>query len=266
MHIPVLSGRAFDDRDTHDAPNVALISKSLADLKWPGRDPIGQTIQYGNMDGDLRPFTIIGVVGDVREANLAADPRPTFYADYRQRPVHAGEFNIVLDTPGDPTPVMAAARAIARKVAPDVPPRVRTIENIVSTSLADRRFTLVLVAAFGTAALLLATLGIYGVVSYLVAERRRELAIRLALGATAGMVLRMVVGQGARLAALGVLAGAVLAIPTTRLLSGFLYGVSASDPVAFGAVALLLGAVALLACWVPAQRAAKVAPAEAMRS
>jgi putative ABC transport system permease protein len=265
MHIPVLSGRAFDDRDTYAAPNVALISKSLADARWPGRDPIGQTIQFGNMDSDPRPFTVIGVVGDVRESNLAADPRPTFYADYRQRPVQAGGFNIVMATAGNPTAVMAAARTIARRVAPEIPPRVRTIETIVSTSLADRRFTLVLVGAFGSAALLLATLGIYGVVSYLVAERRREIAIRLALGATASAVLRMIVGQGARLAAMGIVLGALISLVGTRALSGLLYGVSAVDPVAFAGVAAVLAGVALVACWVPARRASNVAPAEVLR-
>lgn len=265
MHIPLIRGRLFDDRDTPDAPHVALISKSLADGRWPGRDPIGQIIEFGNMDGDLRPFTVIGVVGDVREANLAAAPRPTLYGDYRQRPRTAGTFDFVLATSGAAGPVIAAARRIAQRVAPDAPPRVRSIEAIVSRSLADRRFVLVLVGAFGAAALALATLGIYGVVAFLVAERRRELSIRLALGAAPGDILRMIVGQGARMAAAGIVLGAVGSLAATRVLTGLLYGVRSTDPVAFGAVALLLGAVAVLASWVPARRAARAAPSEVLR-
>ncbi|HEU4989246.1 MAG TPA: ABC transporter permease [Gemmatimonadaceae bacterium] len=265
MGIPLLAGRAFDDRDTRDAPHVALISKSLAEEKWPGRDPIGQTIQFGNMDGDLHPFTVIGVVGDVRESNLAAAPRPTFYADYRQRPVQAWAMNFVMATRGNEAAVISAARAAAHNAAPDVPARVRTIETIVSSSVADRRFVLVLVGAFGSAALLLAALGIYGVVSYLVAERRREMAIRFALGATSGSVLRMVVAQGARLAGAGVLLGALLSLAGTRLIRGFLYDVSATDPVAFIAVAALLTAVAMAASWIPARRAAAVEAGEVLR-
>ncbi|HUX33984.1 MAG TPA: ABC transporter permease, partial [Gemmatimonadaceae bacterium] len=265
MRIPLVRGRLFDDRDTPDAPHVALISKSLADARWPGRDPIGQIIEFGNMDGDLRPFTVIGVVGDVREANLAAPPRPTFYADYRQRPGKAGTFNVVLATSGDPGPAMAAARRVALRVSPDAPARVRSIATIVSRSLADRRFALVLVGTFGAAALVLATLGIYGVVAFLVAERRRELSIRLALGAAPGDILRLIVGQGARMAAAGIVAGTVVSLAATRVLSGLLYGVTSTDPVAFGAVALLLGAVALLASWMPARRAARAAPSEVLR-
>jgi putative ABC transport system permease protein len=267
MHIPLLRGRLFDSRDTPASGPVALISKSLADTRWPGRDPLGQVIEYGNMDGDLRPFTVVGVVGDVREANLAAAPRPTFYADYRQRPVGAGDFNFVIGTAttADQGTVMAAARRIVHQVAPDAPPRLRTIEAIVARSVADRRFVLVLVATFGSAALLLATLGIYGLVSFLVVERRRELSIRMALGAAPADILRLVIGQGARLAAAGLVVGALLSLLAVRVLSGLLYGVSATDPVAFGGVTLILGAVALAASWVPAHRAARLPPSEVLR-
>jgi predicted permease len=267
MHIPVLSGRGFDDRDEYAAPNVAVISKSLADARWPGRSPIGQVIQYGNMDGDLRPFTIVGVVGDVREANLAAPPRPVFYGDYRQRPAAAINLSLVMAVQpgGDEGTVMTAARKIVREVAPDVPPRLRTIESIVSSSLVSRRFTLVLVATFGLAALVLAALGIYGVTSYLVAERRREFGIRLALGATGGRLLGMVLRQGAMLALAGIVAGGVLSIAATRAVAGLLYGVSPGDPVAFLAVTVVLAAVALAASWIPARRAARREPAEVLR-
>lgn len=267
MHIPLLRGRLFDDRDASASGHVALISKSLADRQWPGRDPLGQIIEFGNMDGDIRPFTVIGVVGDVREGDLAAAPRPTFYADYRQRPVGAGDFNFVIGTgaAADLGAVMASARRIARQLAPDVPPRIRTIEGIVSLSVADQRFVLALVATFGSAALLLATLGIYGVVSFLVAERRRELSIRMALGAASGDILRLVVGQGAKMAVAGIGVGVLLSLAAARVLTGLLYGTTATDPVAFIGVALLLGAVALAASWVPARRAARMPPSEVLR-
>ncbi len=265
MRIPLLRGRAFDDRDTYGAPSVALISKSLADTRWPGRDPIGQVIEFGNMDGDLRPFTVIGVVGDVRESNLAARPRPTFYADYRQRPRAFGALDIVMATPGEETPVIASARRIARQLAPDVPPRLRTIEQIVSGSVADRRFVLALVGAFGAAALLLATIGVYGVVAFLVTERRREIGIRQALGASRAQIVGMVLGQGARMAGAGIVVGAGLAFAVTRVLTGFLYDVSPSDPAAFAVVVAVVGGVAMAASWIPARRAAEAEPSEIMR-
>jgi putative ABC transport system permease protein len=265
MRIPLRRGRTFEARDTYDAPHVAVISQSLADEKWPDRDPIGQQIEFGNMDGDARIFTVVGVVGDVREADLAAKPRPTFYADYRQRPVKAGSMNFIIATSGGATPVIVAARRIARQLAPESPPRIRTIERIVSTSLADRRFVLVLVGAFGSAALLLATLGIYGVMAYLVTERRREIGVRLALGSTGAGIVRLVVGQGARMAWLGIGIGIAIALGGMRTLAGFLYGVSPLDPVAFLAVAALLATVGAVASWASARRAAAVSPVEVLR-
>jgi putative ABC transport system permease protein len=265
MHIPLLRGRTFEARDTYEAPHVAVISQSLADEKWPDRDPLGQLIEFGNMDGDPRVFTVVGVVGDVREADLAVKPRPTFYADYRQRPVKAESMNFIIATSGSATPVIAAARGIARQLAPESPPRIRTIERIVSTSLADRRFVLVLVGTFGSAALLLATLGIYGVMAYLVAERRREIGVRLALGSTASGIVRLVVGQGARMAWLGIGIGIAIALGGMRTLAGFLYGVSPLDPVAIFAVVALLATVGIIASWASARRATAVSPVEVLR-
>lgn len=265
MRIPLRRGRAFEAGDTYDAPHVAVISQSLADEKWEDRDPIGQLIEFGNMDGDPRYFTIVGVVGDVRESDLAAKPRPTFYADYRQRPRKAESMNFVMATSGSTAPVIAAARRIARQLAPESPPRIRTIERIVSESVADRRFVLVLVGTFGSAALLLATLGIYGVMTYLVTERRREIGVRLALGATGAGIVRLVVGQGARMAWLGIGIGIALAFGGTRTLEGFLYGVSPLDPVAFLGVVALLATVGTMASWASARRAAAVPPVEVLR-
>jgi predicted permease len=265
MGIPIERGRAFRSTDTEDAAHVGVISASLAKEKWPNEDPIGKIIQYGNMDGDLRPFTVVGVVGDVRDQNLANPPQPTFYALLPQRMRAWGNLLIVIQVAGDPTPVIASARSIIRQVRPDVPASFRTIETIVSTSVADRRFVLVLVGVFGAAALLLATLGVYSVVAYLVTQRRQEIGVRIALGAQRGDVLQLVLRQGAVLAAVGLVAGGVGAVFLTNFLKGMVYGVSTTDPLAFGGVVVLLAAIALVASWVPARRAAGLDPMRVLR-
>ena len=266
MNIPVVSGRGFEDRDSPDASPVAVISASLAKAKWPNENPIGKIIQYGNMDGDLRPFTIVGVVGDVREASLADPPRPTFYANYRQRPRGAGAFNFVIQGDAPPEAIIPAARRIVSELRPDVPPRFRTIQTVVSQSVADRRFVLLLVGVFGAAAMVLATLGVYSVIAYVVAQRRQEIGVRVALGAQSSDVLQMVLRQGFMLAVAGVAIGTIVALFVGRLLSRFLFGVAPNDPVAFGGVILVLTLVALLASLVPALRATRVDPMTALRN
>jgi predicted permease len=265
LHIPLVSGRPFDDRDAPSMAPVAVINKALAEKQWPNESPLGKIIQFGNMDGDLRPITIVGVVGDIRESSLADAPRPTFYVDYRQRPNSARSFDFVLETAGSPDAAIAPARRIVHDLRPDIPPRFRTAETILATSLADRRFTLFLIGAFGGAALLLATLGVYSVISFVVTQRRREIGVRVALGAQSEDVLRLVLKQGAMLAGVGIAIGIVAALGLTRLVSGLLYGVSATDPVAFVAVIALLGVVALLATLIPARRAARVDPMIVLR-
>jgi predicted permease len=265
MNIPLLSGRTFNSGDSPNSEQVGVISTSLAKAKWPHESPIGKFIEYGNMDGDLRPFTVIGVVGDVRDQSLANEPTPTFYAFQPQR-VNAGRvLHVVMQTAGDPTPVIASARAIVRQLRPEVPPVFRTMETIVATSVADRRFVLVLVGVFGTAALVLATLGVYSVISYLVTQRRQEIGVRIALGAQRGDVLGLVLRQGALLAIIGIVIGALGALFLTRLLKGLVFGVSTTDPLAFGGVVVLLTVVALLASWLPARRAARVDPMDVLR-
>jgi predicted permease len=266
MSIPVLRGRAFEDRDGPDNPHVAVISASLAKAKWPNEDPIGKIIQYGNMDGDLRPFTIVGVVGDVREASLADQPRPTFYASYRQRPRATGTFNFVIQGTAPADAIIPAARRIVAQLRPDVPPRFRTIEMVVSQSVADRRFVLLLVGVFGAAAMLLATLGVYSVIAYVVTQRRQEIGVRVALGAQSSDVLRMVLRQGFMLALGGIVIGTVAALFVARLLARFLFGVAPNDPVAFGGVIVVLAIVAIVASFVPALRATRVDPMTALRN
>ncbi|HTE48165.1 MAG TPA: ABC transporter permease, partial [Gemmatimonadaceae bacterium] len=265
MNIPLVQGRMFNSGDVESAPHVAVVSASLAKTKWPNESAIGKFIQYGNMDGDMRPFTIVGVVGDVRDQSLAAEPAPSFYAYQPQRTHAASNFHVVMQTPGDPTSIISAARGIVRQMRPDAPTVFRTIETVISTSVADRRFVLVLVGVFGGAALLLATLGVYSVISYLVTQRRREIGVRIALGAQRADVLQLVLRQGAALAIAGIVLGGVGALFLTRLLKGLVFGVSTTDPLAFGGVIVLLTAVALLASWVPARRAARVDPMNVLR-
>lgn len=264
MGIPLLRGRLFDDRDGPAAPHVAVISQSLAAQEWPNSDPIGRIIQFGNMDGDLRPFSIVGIVGDIRERGLDADPRPMFYGSSRQRKV-AG-FSVVVQGSAEPASVIAPARRALRELAPSLPPRFRTLEEVVAVSMTQRRFSLALLGAFGAAALLLATMGVYSVIAYLVAQREHEIGIRVALGAQRRDVLSLILRHGAVLTAVGVVVGVGASLWLTRLLAGLLYGVTPTDPVAFAVVVALLLGVALVASYVPARRAMRVDPMTVLRN
>jgi ABC-type antimicrobial peptide transport system permease subunit len=239
LGIPLLQGRLFDARDTMDAPPVALISESLAKEKWPNQDPLGRTIEFGNMDGDVRLLTVIGVIGDVRDRTLETAPRPTVYVTYRQRP-QAARFTVVMHTSGKPDAAFSAAREIVRSLDANVPPRFGTLARTFSTSLEAKRFNLILLGVFSGAALLLAMAGIYGVISYSVAQRTREIGVRMALGASAREVLGMILAQGAATGAVGVAMGVVGSLVLTRWMQSQLFGVSPTDPATFGGVALLL--------------------------
>ncbi len=266
LAIPLLKGRLFDGRDGPESPHAALISASLARQKWPNEDPLGKQVEFGNMDGDLRLFTIVGVVGDVREAGLDTEPRPTLYGDYRQRPGKTVAFTYVMRAEGDAAALAASARRVVTELDPEVPPRVRTLEAVRAASVADRRLTLGLLGSFGASALLLAGLGLYGVTAYAVARRTREMGIRMALGAEPRQVVRLVVSEGTRPVLLGAGLGLLLALGLSRFMQGLLYGVAPADPLSFAAAALVLGTVALLACLVPARRAARVEPMTALRT
>jgi len=265
LGIPLLSGRLFDSRDTKDSLHVAVVSKSLADEKWPKQNPIGQTVEFGNMDGDPRLMTIVGVVGDLRDKSLETAPRPSIYVDYRQRPTAAQRFTIVMLAPGNPDAVFSAAREIVRSLDPDVPPRFSTFSNTFAASLGARRFTLLLVGIFSATALLLAMAGIYGVTAYAVAQRTREIGVRMALGASRRTVLGMVLKQGVITGAVGVGTGILGSLALTRWLQSQLFGVSPTDLATFAGVALILILVSLAACWIPGRRAARVDPMVALR-
>jgi putative ABC transport system permease protein len=266
MKIPLVSGRLFEERDAPQGEPVAVVSSQLARRRWPDHDPIGATIEFGNMDGDTRPLTIIGVVGDVHQSSLEASPYPTVYVDFRQRPQAAFALTAVLRIAGDPAGVIAAARGTLQQIDPTLPPRFRTLDRVVADSLAARRFSLTLLAFFGGLALLLATAGIAGVTAFAVARRRGELGIRLALGATPGGVLRQVMAGQIKVVAIGAAFGLAAAALGARLLSTQLYGVAASDPWSLSASALALLAVGSLACLVPARQVIRIDPTEALRS
>jgi putative ABC transport system permease protein len=265
MGIPLIRGRLFDERDAPEAPHVALVSASLAGTRWPGEDPIGKLIFFGNMDGDPRPFTIVGVVGDVHDHGLGAPPRPTFYAYYRQRPRRASEFHIAIVGRGDAATLMTSAGRIARALDPQVPTRLQRIEDVVSGSLAGRRFVLLLLGLFGGLALVLATTGVYGVIAYMASQRTPEIGVRMALGARGADVVRLFLRQGAIFAVAGIVAGLAAALALTRLLGSLLYGIGAADPLSFALTTAVLLAAALVASWIPARRAARLDPMKALR-
>ncbi len=265
LGIPLKRGRFFNQSDGPDAPHVAVISESLARQMWPAQDPLGHTIEFGNMDGDLRLITIVGVVGDVREASMEAPPRPTVYVNYRQRARGMNQFGIVVQGNVAPGTVLETARRTIRRREPDTPVKLSSFDEVVAQSLSTRRFNLVLVAAFSASALLLAIVGIYGVLAYSVARRTREIGVRMALGATAASVVRLVLERALLTASVGVIAGGAAALLITRWITSLLYQVSATDPLTFLSVGLLLIIVALFAAFVPARRAAKIDPMVALR-
>ncbi len=263
LGIPLIRGRLFDERDNASSPHVAVISESLAHDRWPHQDPIGHTIEFGNMDGDVRLLTIVGIVGDTHEYGLDEPPRPTVYVNLFQRP--RSEMTVTMLSDAGTPLVSSAARAILRDLNPDLPTRFRTFQQVYSASLGSRRFNVILVGFFGITALLLATAGVFGVMAYAVSRRTREFGVRIALGATSGDVLRMVLGQGIRTILIGVAIGIAGSFALTHLVSSLLFGVTATDPFTFGAVTLLLMAAGLVACYIPARRATKVDPMMALR-
>jgi predicted permease len=263
LGIPLIRGRMFDERDGANAPHVAVISESLAHDRWPHQDPIGHTIEFGNMDGDVRLLTIVGIVGDTHEYGLDEPPRPTVYVSLFQRP--RADMTVTMLSDADTRSVSSAARRILQDLNPEIPTSFRTFQQVYSASLGSRKFNVILIGFFGITALLLATAGVFGVMAYSVSRRTREFGLRVALGATSGDVLRMVLGQGMRTILIGVAIGIVGSFALTQTVSSLLFGVTATDPVTFGGVTLLLIAVALLACYIPARRATKVDPMVALR-
>ncbi|HKQ73892.1 MAG TPA: ABC transporter permease [Blastocatellia bacterium] len=266
MGIPLLRGRLFDRSDTVNSPHVAVISRSLAQRYWPTEDPLGKRIQFGSMDTDKRLLHVVGVVGDARN-DLDTEAGPTVYAYSLQRPQwwQVSNLSIVARASNPPQAMIPAMRAAVESLRPDVPLRFRTLDQVFSSSLDGRRFILSIFGVFAVIAMLIAALGVYGVMAYTVTQRTQEIGIRVALGAQASDVMRLSLGQGMRLAMTGVALGMLASFAATRLMKGLLFGVETTDPLTFTSIALLLLCVALVACLVPARRAIKVDPMIALR-
>jgi putative ABC transport system permease protein len=264
MKIPLKRGRIFTDQDGPSSPKVAVISENCARKMFPNQDPIGQEIQLGGRD-DVKPWTtIVGVVGDIRQYGL--DKAPDMEAYIAQAQNMSFLFSMVARTTIDPRNLEGAARQAFLAADPTLPVfRVQPLESYVASSLAQRKFTLILLGMFGGLALALAAIGIYGLISYAVTLRTREVGIRMAFGAERSDVLAMVLRQGLALIGLGLAVGLAASLALTRLLTTLLFEVRPTDLATSAAVAFLLAAVALLASYLPARRAASVDPMIALR-
>jgi predicted permease len=261
LGVPLIKGRAFNEGDKADSTPVILINETLAKRFFADDDPIGKQL---NALGD-KPSQIVGVAGDARQWGLELPPDPEIYFAYSQINFSATT-SLVVRASGSPANLSDSLRSIVREVNADAPVlRVKTMDDVFDQSTAQQRFTMTLMAVFAVVALVMAVIGLYGVMSYSVTQRTHEIGIRMALGAERRDVMRLVVGQGLMLALIGVGTGLVAAFAFTRLLESLLFGVSASDPLTFAAVALILLGVALGACFVPARRATKVDPMVALR-
>jgi putative ABC transport system permease protein len=265
LGVHLIEGRLPDARDTGNAPPVIVINETLARRYFPHESPLGYRISMGGRVPTWR--TIIGVVRDVRERGYALDMKPGVYIPYAQMvDTWAQPESLVVRVKGDPAALAPAVRRIIASVDPEQPvSAVRTMDEILDRNVQDRTQQMTLLTAFAALALLLATIGLYGVLSYTVSQRIREIGLRMALGATTRQVLGMVVGRGLSLTAAGLAIGLGLALAGARAMKSLLYGVDAIDPVTFGGVSVLLCAIAALACWIPARRAARVDPMIALR-
>jgi predicted permease len=268
MGIKLKRGRFFDERDVAQSQPVSIINETMAHQYWPGGDALGKRFKLGNPDSQMPWVTVVGVIGDVKGMGLEAPPKAEMFFPYQQMPdaFWNAPQDLTVRTSGAPMNIAAAVRQAVWSVDRNQPvSNIRTMEEVLAEEVAQRRIGMLLLAAFAALALLLASMGIYGVLSYAVAQRTQEIGIRMALGADRKGVLRMVLGDGMRLATAGIAIGLGVSFALTRLMAGLLFGVSASDPRTLGAVTLLLIAVALIACYVPARRAAKVDPMIALR-
>jgi putative ABC transport system permease protein len=269
MRIPLRRGRLLNDRDTTGAPTAVLISESFAKRKYGTQDPIGRRVRMGPDVGQPdKPWaTIVGVVGDVKQQSLAVAIEDAFYVPTTQWPWADEALSLVIRTRGDAAGLAPAVRNAVWSVDKDQPiVRVATMESLLTVSEAQRRFTLIVLGAFALVGLVLAATGIFGVLSGGVSERTREIGIRSALGASRRDILTMVLHQGMKLAAFGIIIGLVGAALSSKILVTLLYGVSRMDPVTYLGVIGLLLAVAAVACWLPASRAARVDPAITLRA
>ncbi|MBZ5560709.1 MAG: ABC transporter permease, partial [Acidobacteriia bacterium] len=263
MGTPVREGRTFTDADRADTQLVVVVNEMMAKKYWPGQSPLGRRLTWGR---NTNWITVVGVVADVHHRGLDAQARPEMYRPYAQYPYTQPTMTWVMRTAGDPLAATTYARAAIRAVDPGLGVSdIATMEQVLADSTSDRRLNMLLFALLGGLALALAVVGVYGVVAYSVTQRTHEIGVRMAIGARPADVLRLVIGEGGRLATAGVLIGSAIAVAGGRLIRGLLFNVSPTDPVTFAGVAIGLLAVALLASYIPARRATRVDPMTALR-
>jgi putative ABC transport system permease protein len=264
MGITMLSGRDFMTSDTTDAPRVTIIDERLAREYWPNESPLGKRVRFGPPEDNEPWHTVIGVVSSVRHERMQEDTRKSVYLPHAQIPVNA--VALVARTSSNPENLVTPVRREVAQLDRDLPlSDIATMEKVIAESIWQPRLYALLFAAFAAGALILAIIGIYGVMAYLVVTRTHEIGVRMALGATARDVFRLIVGRGMKLTAIGVLLGVGGAFALTRLMRGLLFNISATDPVTFVLISLLLVLAAFLACYIPARRATKVDPLIALR-
>jgi predicted permease len=264
MSVPLVAGRFFDATDRLGTPTVALVSRSLVERYFPGEDPIGKRVRTF-FEGRDNFATIVGVVGDTKDQTLAGDARPQFYRSFWQRP--QTWMSVMIRTDGDPLALAGPVRAIVSELDADAPvTNLTPMVDVVSSSIANERLLMWLLAAFGALAIALGTIGIYGVMSYVVQQRTAEIGVRVAMGARPSDIRAMVLGQALRMTAVGLLVGAAAALALSRVLTTQLHDVSARDPLVFASTILLLAVVGVLASWIPARRAARAEPTVLLRT
>jgi putative ABC transport system permease protein len=266
---PIIKGRAFNDQDTENAPRTVIINETMARRFWPGEDPLGKRIKYGGLDTpeSESPWrTIVGVVADTRRTGFESEVRSETFLPMAQEPPGRTTLVVRAAANADPAGLAASVRSAVQAIDPEQPVYdIKTMTQWVSEIIAQRRLNMILLGTFALVALLLAAVGIYGVMSYSVTQRTHEIGIRMALGAQSRDVLKMILGQGMALTLIGITIGLIAALALTRLMSSLLFNVSAFDPLTFIAVSVLLTLIALLACFIPARRAMKVDPMIALR-
>jgi putative ABC transport system permease protein len=260
LKVPLVQGRFFYERDTADAPQVVIINQALARKWFPNQEAVGKKITFSDpRKPDPKWITIVGLVGDMRHRGLDVEAKPEYYLPHPQNPYRG--MILAVRSKQDPRSLAESIRREIRRLDPELPvANVRTLENVAADSIAPRRLSVVLIGVFAAVALVLASVGIYGVMSFLVVQRTHEIGVRMALGAQRADVLRLVVGHGMRLVLIGSVLGLVMALLSTRALSAMLYRVGAFDLTTFAGVTIALALVALLASYIPALRATRADP------